>query len=167
MVQRLSRNLRLALFYLCVSGWLPAAAGRGVDLTEQIAKFNAALSQAPPAAQVSLQTLQQLDATLLKPESMYPQFQVWSLPELTEFYHLDKRCASEIGLSAAVKSFIAALCQPNIPSAAWLAANPLYPLGGKQCLAVYLAPSGGGGRAKKLATCAGETERSGGYRDAV
>nr|WP_286178029.1 DUF3404 domain-containing protein [Enterobacter sp. Ap-1006] len=109
---------------------MPAAAGRGVDLTEQIAKFSAALSQATPAAQVSLQTLQQLDATLLKPESMYPQFQAWSLPDLTAFYHLDKRCASGDELSPSVKSFLAALCQPKIPPASWFAANPLYPLGG-------------------------------------
>lgn len=130
MAQRLSRNLRLTLFYLCVSGWLPSAAGRGVDLTEQIAKFSEALNQATPAAQVSLQTLQQLDATLLKPESMYPQFQAWSLPDLTAFYRLDKRCASGGELSSSVKSFLAALCQPNMPPASWFAANPLYPLGG-------------------------------------
>lgn len=130
MTQRLAPFLRYALLWLCGVFGLQASAARAAAVDEHLAEFSAALNQSAPAAQVSLQTLQQLDATLLKPESMYPQFQVWSLPELTEFYHLDKRCASEIGLSAAVKSFIAALCQPNIPSAAWLAANPLYPLGG-------------------------------------
>ncbi|WP_052048949.1 DUF3404 domain-containing protein [Cedecea neteri] len=130
MTQRYATFLRYALLWLCGVFWLQASAARAAAVDEHLAEFSAALNQSTPSAQVSLQTLQQLDATLLKPESMYPQFQAWSLPELTAFYHLDKRCASEIGLSAAVKSFIAALCQPNIPSASWFNANPIYPLGG-------------------------------------
>ncbi|WP_312740274.1 DUF3404 domain-containing protein [Cedecea neteri] len=130
MTRRLAPVLRYILLSLCGIFWLQAGLARAAELDESLNRFSAALSQAPPAAQVSLQTLQQLDATLLKPESMYPQFQAWSLPDLTAFYRLDKRCASGGELSSSVKSFLAALCQPNIPSASWFAANPLYPLGG-------------------------------------
>ncbi|WP_197061683.1 DUF3404 domain-containing protein [Cedecea neteri] len=130
MTRRLAPVLRYILLSLCGIFWLQAGLARAAELDESLNRFSEALSQAPPAAQVSLQTLQQLDATLLKPESMYPQFQAWSLPDLTAFYRLDKRCASGGELSSSVKSFLAALCQPNMPPASWFAANPLYPLGG-------------------------------------
>ncbi|WP_213716249.1 ATP-binding protein [Cedecea lapagei] len=121
---------RYTMLWLCAALWLHAGLTRAAELDEDLARFSAALSRSTPAAQVSLQTLQQLDAKLLKPEFMYPQFQAWSLPDLTAFYQLDKRCASGDELSPSVKSFLAALCQPNIPPAPWFAANPLYPLGG-------------------------------------
>ncbi|NIF31929.1 DUF3404 domain-containing protein [Enterobacter sp. Cy-643] len=119
-----------AMLWLCAALWLHAGSARATELDEDLARFSAALNQSTPAAQVSLQTLQQLDAALLKPESMYPQFQAWPLPDLTALYHLDRRCTSEVELSATAKSFIAALCQANIPPASWFIANPLYPLGG-------------------------------------
>lgn len=130
MIRRLVPFFRYAMFWLCAVLWLHAGSARAAELDEDLAHFSEALSRSTPAAQVSLQTLQQLDEALLKPASMYPQFQAWSLPELTALYRLDKRCASEVDLSASVKAFLAALCQPNIPSASWFAANPLYPLGG-------------------------------------
>lgn len=130
MTRRAVALFRYVMLWLCAALWLHSGSASAAELDYNLAKFSAALDQSTPAAQVSLQTLQQLDTALLKPASMYPQFQAWSLPELTAFYQLDKRCVSEVGQPASVKSFIAALCQPNIPSASWFAAHPLYPPGG-------------------------------------
>lgn len=130
MAQRLVPILRSLLLCLCLGLWLSQSAARAAQLTAALEQFSTALSHAVPAAQVPLQTLQQLDVALLKPESMYPQFQSWSLADLTVLYQLDKRCVNNASLPASVLPFVRALCQQERPSAAWFRANPIYPLGG-------------------------------------
>ncbi len=129
MAQRFALILRSSLFCWCL-GLLLAPAAHAAELAAGVSQFSTALEKASPAAQVPLQALQQLDPALLKPESMYPRFQAYSVADLSALYKFDNRCVAGPSLPESVLPFVQALCQAGIPPASWFSSHPVYPLGG-------------------------------------
>ncbi|SUX30024.1 ATP-binding protein [Chromobacterium vaccinii] len=111
----------LALFLIAFC--LPARA--------DVAALQAALRAARPQAETAVVALQQLDAALLRPDSLYPALGQLPLAELQALYRHGGQCrAPWPALPADLQRFERALCDGEALPSAWFAAHPIHPLGG-------------------------------------
>ncbi|MEN2428269.1 ATP-binding protein [Chromobacterium vaccinii] len=111
----------LALFLIALS----------LHARSDVAALQAALRAERPQAETAVATLQQLDAALLRPDSLYPALGQLPLAELQALYRHRGQCrASWPALPADALRFERALCDGEALPPDWFAAHPIHPLGG-------------------------------------
>ncbi|AXE30984.1 histidine kinase [Chromobacterium phragmitis] len=113
------RLFALFLFAVC----LPARA--------DVAALEAALRAASAQAETAVAPLQQLDAALLRPDSLYPALGRLPLAQLQALYRHRGQCGAPWpALPADALRFERALCAGAALPPEWFAAHPIHPLGG-------------------------------------
>ncbi|WP_071115993.1 DUF3404 domain-containing protein [Chromobacterium sphagni] len=110
-----------ALFLIALS--LPARA--------DVAALQASLREAHPQAETAVAALQQLDAALLRPDSLYPALDQFPLSELQALYRQRGQCRQPWpALPAELLRFERALCGGQALPTRWFASHLIHPLGG-------------------------------------
>lgn len=124
----MERSKTLSLLTVCS---LLTAACTPLPLSQSADQFFSALEQAPARIAIPLSTLQQLDPLLLRPSSLYPDFNDLPLPVLSALYHYQQRCTGSLQeVPRASRQLALALCHDTLLTADWFAAHPVSPLGG-------------------------------------
>ncbi|WP_211473103.1 DUF3404 domain-containing protein [Collimonas humicola] len=120
--------MQLAVFLLTVllSPVALAAVEQALD------RFTASLEHAAPSGQLAFLELQQLNAALIQPASLYPAFGRFALPVLSQIYRFRRQCSGTLeGAPAATREFEQALCDRAALPESWFASHPpIHPLGG-------------------------------------
>ncbi len=122
------RRMQLAIFLL--TALLSPVALAAVE--QALDRFTASLEHAAPSGQLALLELQQLNAALIQPASLYPAFGRFALPVLSQIYRFRRQCSGTLeGVPAATREFEQALCDRATLPESWFAGHaPIHPLGG-------------------------------------
>ncbi|AUH52108.1 histidine kinase [Chromobacterium sp. ATCC 53434] len=96
-----------------------------------VAALQASLRAARPQAEAPVAALQQLDAALLRPGSLYPTLDSFPLAALQALYRHRGQCGAPWpALPADLLRFERALCDGETLPPGWFAAHTIHPLGG-------------------------------------
>lgn len=100
-------------------------------LIQSVSQFSTSLQEAPVASHVTLSSLQQIEPSLLRPASLYPQLADTPLPALAALYRYHQHCAGSLdGVPEVFVQFEQALCKNSPLPTSWFAAHPISLLGG-------------------------------------
>ncbi|MEO3957840.1 DUF3404 domain-containing protein, partial [Chromobacterium piscinae] len=111
----------LALFLIAIS----------LHARADVAALQASLRAARPQAETTVAALQQLDAALLRSDSLYPALDQLPLIQLQALYRHRGQCrAPWPALPADVLRFERALCGGETLPPEWFAVHSIHPLGG-------------------------------------